>query len=504
MKRFADFLIFCSGANQKILKRPECARDRERFVSIGATVLLTTLMSLLSAVYALSFVFANTGIAIAGGLAWAVLIFALDRLLVSGLQNARVPGGVSPAERVRIRRHTLLSAAPRLLLAAVVGVVLAVPLQLRVLSSTVEREYRKVRAQSHAATRAAVARQYPDIARLEHANADMAAQVREADARARELRAAAINEPSGTLGGPIFEERRRAFRDARSRAIALKERYQPVIETNELRLRSLRADAQQLEERLTRNGTHAGLIERVATLQRLTAQNPEIRTFRWALTTLFILFQLAPLLVQMLSAAGPYDEFWERFETLATVNSLLGSASDLERDDMDIKKHTVTVTPNAEVPAQSLARDRHTRVRAFVCHSSDDKPAARNLCNRLRGDGVDPWLDEERILPGQDWDHEIRKAIRECDVVIVCLSRGSVRKTGYVQKEIRFAIDFAAEQPEGATFLIPAKLEPCKTPARLQSWQYVKLFEPDGYSLLLRSLEQRGAETVLDSSDEDS
>lgn len=46
----------------------------------------------------------------------------------------------------------------------------------------------------------------------------------------------------------------------------------------------------------------------------------------------------------------------------------------------------------------------------FLCHASGDKPTVRELYEKLQNDGFDPWLDEENILPGQDWEHEISRA----------------------------------------------------------------------------------------------
>lgn len=139
---------------------------------------------------------------------------------------------------------------------------------------------------------------------------------------------------------------------------------------------------------------------------------------------------------------------------------------------------------------ESTIIESHRPLRAFLCHSSGDKPAVRELYYRLRSNGIDPWLDEEDLLPGQDWQREIPKAVRESDVVIVCLSRGSVTKTGYVQKEIKFALDVADLQPEGGIFIIPAKLEDCEVPERLSHLHWVNLFEEPGYSLLLRTLQK--------------
>lgn len=67
----------------------------------------------------------------------------------------------------------------------------------------------------------------------------------------------------------------------------------------------------------------------------------------------------------------------------------------------------------------------------------------------LPGYGLRPWLDEEDILPGQDWESEIRRAIRKSRYVLVCLSESSVTKSGFIHKEIKQALDIADEQPSG-------------------------------------------------------
>jgi hypothetical protein len=132
-------------------------------------------------------------------------------------------------------------------------------------------------------------------------------------------------------------------------------------------------------------------------------------------------------------------------------------------------------------------------LRIFLCHSSEDKPSVRDLYKRLCDDGFKPWLDEEDLLPGQDWHQEITRAVRDNDIVAVCLSRNSVNKRGYVQREIKFALDVADEQPEDTIFIIPLKLEECDVPTRLKRWQWVNLFEDRGYERLIRALRHRAA-----------
>lgn len=131
------------------------------------------------------------------------------------------------------------------------------------------------------------------------------------------------------------------------------------------------------------------------------------------------------------------------------------------------------------------------QLKVFLCHASGDKPQVRELYKRLIFEGVDAWLDQEKLLPGQDWRLEIPKEVHEADVVLICLSRNSITKEGYIQKEIKFALDIADEKPEGTIFLIPARLEDCTVPERLSRWHWVDLFDEDGFIKLMRSLKLR-------------
>jgi hypothetical protein len=113
------------------------------------------------------------------------------------------------------------------------------------------------------------------------------------------------------------------------------------------------------------------------------------------------------------------------------------------------------------------------------------------LYSKLNEGGFDPWLDAEDLVPGQEWRVEIERAVRLADVVVVCLSKSSITKEGFVQKEIRYALDSAEEKPEGTIYLIPVRLEACEVPRQLQRWQWVDYFEPDGHEKLERALRAR-------------
>lgn len=165
------------------------------------------------------------------------------------------------------------------------------------------------------------------------------------------------------------------------------------------------------------------------------------------------------------------------------------------------EKKTFTLVPNLNTFSNKLdnrvdATSGFTRaeskrpLRVFLCHAHSDSPIIRALFDRLNKDNVDAWLDKEKLLPGSDWEYEIRRAVRESDVVVVCLSK-NFNQQGFRQKEVRLALDTAMEQPEGEIFIIPARLEECDNLESLRKWHWVDLFESDGYERLMRALKAR-------------
>ena len=128
-------------------------------------------------------------------------------------------------------------------------------------------------------------------------------------------------------------------------------------------------------------------------------------------------------------------------------------------------------------------------LRVFLCHSSTDKPAVRELYQKLRAESwIQPWLDEEELFPGMDWNMEIEKAVEAADAIIVCLTKNSINKEGYVQRELRIVLDFADYKPEGTLYIMPVRLEECEPPRRLRPWQYADYFEGNRERALQRLL----------------
>lgn len=138
-------------------------------------------------------------------------------------------------------------------------------------------------------------------------------------------------------------------------------------------------------------------------------------------------------------------------------------------------------------------KQKHTRIektlKVFLCHSHADRDAIRALWSRLKKDGVDPWLDREKLAPGQDWQREIRRSLLKGDAVIVCLSQEFNKQDGYRHEELKIALRKASLLPEDQIFIIPVRLEQCDMPESLRHLHRVDLFEAGGYKKLIRVLQ---------------
>lgn len=150
------------------------------------------------------------------------------------------------------------------------------------------------------------------------------------------------------------------------------------------------------------------------------------------------------------------------------------------------------------VDSPSSANRTRRRLRVFLSHSSNDKPAVRRLRDRLEAAGVDPWLDQTNLLGGQKWKREIRKAVETSDVVLLCLSASSTTKDTFIREEFEFVLEVGAKQPEDTIFVIPLKLENVQPPDQLADLQWVNLYERDGFERLMLALRKRASELDIE------
>jgi hypothetical protein len=118
-----------------------------------------------------------------------------------------------------------------------------------------------------------------------------------------------------------------------------------------------------------------------------------------------------------------------------------------------------------------------TEPQVFIAYVQEDLRAVRKLCRVFEEHGFDPWLDKEKLMPGQNWPRAIETAIHTSDFVVACFSHRSVSKRGSFHAELRFALSAATQVPLDEVFLIPLRLDACVVPPKItKQTQYVNLF----------------------------
>lgn len=129
----------------------------------------------------------------------------------------------------------------------------------------------------------------------------------------------------------------------------------------------------------------------------------------------------------------------------------------------------------------------------FLSYVHKDEEIVKDLYQKLSKAGFKPWMDKKDIVPGEKWRDSISRAIKNSDFFLICLSLNSVNRRGFLQKEIRQALEICQELLDSDIYLIPGRLEDCTVPESLHEFQAVDLFRKEGWTRLLSAI-QKGME----------
>jgi Domain of unknown function (DUF4407) len=312
----SHFLWWCSGAHQQLLK--EFPSEHAKYAGLGGVILATFALASLSAGYAVHTVFDNLAWSVAFGLLWGLIIFNLDRFLVSTMRKY----GVS-------HWRQLAMTVPRVVLALLISITIARPLELKIFEKEVdvkvaENRHKKILLND-------------SLLQQEHNHAVLTAQTERdrlstrkqlLEDTLRHLQQAYVQEADGT-GGSLhrgIEQLTRLKLEAYQSALA---RFSPewqqlgrqigyqdsILETARV---DLGAKRKQYEAELT---ARVGFLERNKALADLSEQENSVFWANLFISLLVIVIETGPILAKLIMNVGPYDLALAKTELLQMAES---------------------------------------------------------------------------------------------------------------------------------------------------------------------------------------
>lgn len=102
----------------------------------------------------------------------------------------------------------------------------------------------------------------------------------------------------------------------------------------------------------------------------------------------------------------------------------------------------------------------------FISYLSEDSAQIDELQAALEAADFIVWRDKDKLWPGDDWQAEIRKAIRGGSFVfLACFSSNlAKREKSYQFEELILAAEEFRQRPPGTSWLITARLDECEIP----------------------------------------
>lgn len=315
-----QFFIICSGADTDILE--QCSKgEQNKYAGIGATVFFTAVMAFIAGSYALYTVFDNVYTSIFFGLIWGLLIFNLDRYIVSTIKKT---GNII---------NELIQASPRIVLAIIIAIVISKPLELKIFEKEINQVLLEQKNELTLANKNQISEQFtPTIASLQSEITNLQKDIETKEAEVNALYNTYISEAEGTAGtkllgkGPVYKEKREKHDALLAELEQLKVENKAKIVAIENQIAQLKDD---YENQVTTTqpiiSNFDGLMARVNALGKL----PWLPSF--FIFLLFLAIETSPILAKLLSPKSAYDYKLEDQETAIKTNVLQNKS---QRDAM--------------------------------------------------------------------------------------------------------------------------------------------------------------------------
>jgi hypothetical protein len=294
---------FCSGIYLPLLKK--APTEAEKYFGIGGTVFFTGLFASLSAGYALFTVFQELFWAVLFGVFWGLMILNLDRFIVSSMRKQK-----DNWKEVQM-------AAPRIVLAVLLAIVISKPLELKIFEKEINRKLDDQKIAMSASSKEKITKNYPEIAVLRAQADSLKQEVERALQFRNEVQLAYDNErfgtktsgTSGVVGLGTNAKKKEIQLDAAEKQLEeIRKDHQARIDEIQLKIEDnqklQQADIVQNQKSIE---SYDGLAARLDALSILQKESEAIFTASIFITLLFIAIETAPILVKLISNKGPYD-----------------------------------------------------------------------------------------------------------------------------------------------------------------------------------------------------
>ncbi len=300
-----NFFILCSGADASLLKT--CSQgEQNKYAGIGATVFFTAVMAFLASAYALYTVFDTIYTALFFGLIWGLLIFNLDRFIVSTIKKRDSFSS------------ELLQATPRIILAIIIAVVISKPLEMKIFEKEINQVLLEQKNELTLANKDQIALQYTPV--VEKLNQDITAlkgEIITKEAETNALYETYISEAEGTAGtmllgkGPVYSEKREKHDSALAELQQLKQTNTQKITDIETQIANLNLEyANSVAASQPIIDGFDGLMARINALGKL----PWFPSF--FIFLLFLAIETSPIIAKLLAPKGEYDIKLEEEESI--------------------------------------------------------------------------------------------------------------------------------------------------------------------------------------------
>ncbi|WP_431167137.1 DUF4407 domain-containing protein [Tenacibaculum halocynthiae] len=300
-----QFFLICSGVDLHLINN--CSNgEQNKYVGIGATVFFTALMATIASSYALFTVFDNIFTAIFFGCVWGLLIFNLDRFIVSTIRKKEKFSS------------EFLQALPRLILAMIIAIVISKPLELKIFEKEINQVLLEEKNQMTLNNKQQIAQQFtPEIEKTQLEINKLKEEINTKESEVNNLYDTYIAEAEGRKGtkrigkGPVYKEKREKHDKALADLSLLKEENSKKITQKEETISTLLNQQKDIETSTQPIISNVdGLMARINALNKL----PWLPSF--FIFLLFLAIETSPIFSKLISSKGEYDYKFENQESI--------------------------------------------------------------------------------------------------------------------------------------------------------------------------------------------